>query len=408
VRLPARGRARILWVAVAVVLVVVASSGVWLLTRDSSEAASSTTTTVSSQTIEQTVSADGTVAALRSSDESFAVSGTVTQVLVQEGDKVKKGAALARVDRTALVATREAAKTSLDAAVAQLDEDEDNGASDVQLAADNASVVSAQATLVDARQAVDDATLTASISGTVTSVGLIKGDVTGSGSSSSSSSAGSGGTGASGASGASGATGSSDTSSTSSTATISIVSTNAFVIDATVAAADAKQLKKGLQAKITATGVDDTIYGTVSAVGLVAQTNDSGAAVFPVTIAVTGKQEDLYAGVSATASIVVKQTTDVLTVATNALTTDNGKTYVTKMVDGKEVKTAVEVGETYGMATEITAGLQDGDTIVVQGFRARTGGSGEQQQGGFPGGGEMPDLSQMGGGGGAPNGGPGQ
>jgi macrolide-specific efflux system membrane fusion protein len=200
----------------------------------------------------------------------------------------------------------------------------------------------------------------------------------------------------------------SSTTSDTSTGTISIVSTNSFIVDGTVAAADAEQLKKGLQAEITATGVDDTIYGTVSEVGLVAQTNDSGAAVFPVTIEVTGKQKDLYAGVSATVSIVVKQIPDVLAVATNALSTEDGKTYVTKLVHGKEVKTEVETGKTYGMATEVTSGIEEGDEIVVRGFRARTGGSGEQQQGGFPGGGEMPDFSKMSGGGGMPAGGPGQ
>ena len=395
-RISLRGRRRA-WLAVPVVLVVAAGSGVWLMTRDSTAADTSTTTTVSSQTIEQTVSADGTIAARKSSDESFAVSGTVTEVLVAEGDKVKKGAALARVDDTALVASRAAAVTSLDAAVTQLDEDDDNGASDVQLAADNAAVVSAKADLADARAAVDDATLRASIAGTVTSVDLAKGDVTGSSSTGNGASSGTGGD----------STDSSTTSDTS-TGTISIVSTKSFVVDGTVAAADADQLKKGLQAEITATGVDDTIYGTVSEVGLVAQTNDSGAAVFPVTIEVTGKQQDLYAGVSATVSIVVKQIPDVLTVATNALSTEDGKTYVTKLVDGKEVKTEVETGETYGMATEVTSGIEEGDEIVVQGFRAPSGGSGEQQQGGFPGGGEMPDFSQMGGGGGMPMGGPAQ
>lgn len=394
-RLPFRGRSRILLVSVAVVLVVVATSGVWLLTRSESEAASSTTATVSKQTIEQTVSADGTLAARKTADESFEVSGTVTKVYVDEGDTVKKGQILATVGRTALVATRTAAASSLEAAISQLDDDEDDDASDVQIAADKAAIVSARATLADAREAVENATLRASIAGTVTSVDMSKGDSVGSSSSSSSSSSDS----------SSMSMGSSTTSSSSTdtSGTISIVSTGSFVVDATVAAEDADQLKKGLQAEITATGVDDTIYGTVSEVGLVAQTNDSGAAVFPVTIAVTGKQKDLYAGVSATVSIVVKQIPDVLTVTSTALSTEDGKTYVTKLVDGKEVKTEVETGETYGMTTEITSGLEEGDQVVVQGFTMPTGGGGENgQQEGFPGGGQMPDFSQMGGSGGMP------
>jgi len=361
--------------------------------------------TVSSETIQQTVTASGTLAALRSSDESFAVSGTVTKVAVEAGDRVRKGQVLATVGRISLVAARTAAASSLTAAISQLDDDADAGASDVQLAADRAAIVSARATLADAREAVANATLRASIAGTVTSVDLSKGDAVGSGSSSSSSGSGASGSGM----GGTGSSSASSSPSSSSSGTISIVSTKSFVVDATVAAEDAEQLKEGLQAEIAATGVDDTVYGTVTEVGLVAQTNDSGAAVFPVTIEVTGKRDDLYAGVSATAAIVVQQRTDVLTVTSRALTSRDGTTYVTAIVDGKEVETAVETGGAYGMSTEILSGLAEGDEVVVPGFTMPAGGDGEgdgQRQGGFPGGGEMPDFSQLPGGG--PMGGSGQ
>ncbi|MEP9365652.1 efflux RND transporter periplasmic adaptor subunit [Nocardioides sp. CN2-186] len=374
-----RGRRRA-WLALPVVLLVAAaSSGAWLLTRDSSEAAASTTATVSTQTMQETVSADGTLAARRTRDESFAVSGTVTRVAVSAGDRVAKGDVLATVGSDALLAARTAAVASLNASVAQLDDDEDAGASDVQIAADQAAIVSARASLSDARQAVDDATLRATIPGTVTAVGVSRGDVVGSDT---------------------GATGD-----TTSTADFTIVSTNEYVVDATVAAEDVDQLKKGMQAQVTATGVTDTIYGTVKTVGLVAQTNDSGAAVFPVTIEVTGKQKDLFAGVSATVSVIVKETPDVLTVVSRALTTEDDTTYVTVVVDGDEVKTEVKTGQTYGMTTEITSGLKDGDVVVIPGFTAPTG-SGNTGENGFPGGGELPDFSQMGGSNGFPAGGP--
>ncbi|MFC7494800.1 MULTISPECIES: efflux RND transporter periplasmic adaptor subunit [unclassified Nocardioides] len=373
-RLPARRRSRILLAGALVVLVAVASTGAWLLIRDSSEAASSTTATVSTETVRDTVTADGTVAASTTADEAFAASGTVTRVAVSEGDKVRKGDVLAVIDDDALVATRRAAQSSYDAALAQLDDDEDAGASDVQLASDQAAIVSARAALNDARQAVADATLRASIRGTVTSVGLGKGDTVGSG--------------------ATGGTEDTNTGTDTSDGTISIVASGTYVVDATVAAADVDSLKKGLQAEIAVTGVTDTVYGTVEEVGLVAQTNDSGAAVFPVTIAVTGKQKDLYAGVSATATIIVEQRDDVLTVNSRALTTEDGTTYATKVVDGEEQKVEVETGEAYGMTTEVLSGLAEGDTVVIPGFQRLPGGGGEGDEGGqqgFPGGGQLPE-----------------
>lgn len=375
-----RGRRRAWLVVLPVLLVAAAATGAWLLTRDSPAAADSTTTTVARETVQQTVSADGTVEARKSRDESFEVSGTVTRVAVEEGDRVQKGDVLAAVGKTALVAARNAANSSLDAAITQLADDQDAGASDVQVAADRTAVVAARATLRDAEEAVDDATLRAAIAGTVTSVGITRGATVCSGSTTPDAS--------------------SDGSDTdTSTSSISVVSTGSYDVEATVAAEDADRLQNGMQAELTVSGVDETVYGTVSDVGLVAQTNDSGAAVFPVTVAVTGERKDLYAGVSATASIIVKEVPDVLTVASRALSTEDGTTYVTRIVDGEEVRTEVETGEVYGMSTEIVSGLEEGDEVVVPGFTMPGGGEGGQQGPQnlvFPGGGEMPDFSEMG------------
>jgi macrolide-specific efflux system membrane fusion protein len=101
--------------------------------------------------------------------------------------------------------------------------------------------------------------------------------------------------------------------------------------------------------------------------------------------------------VSVTAAIVYERRTDVLTVPSAAITTANGKSTVTKVVDGKNVTTDVTVGETSGTVTEITKGLSSGDSVLVTVFTpgsgAGTGGSTGQtgqtgQQGQFPGGGE--------------------
>lgn len=368
------------WLAAAVALLVATGgSGAWLMTRDESAAVTATTATVSAETVQETVAATGTVAAARSAELDFEVSGTVDDVLVAEGDRVKAGQALARVDDSTLVAQRTAARATLAAAQTQLDEDAGAGASDTRLAADQASVVSARAALAEAREAVRDATLRASIGGTVVSIGVAAGDVVGSGSSGGSSSMG-------------GTTGTTTDTSTTTTAAVSIVSTRTFVVDATVAAADVQQLKEGLQAEITPSGATDVVYGTVSDVGLVAETNSSGAAVFPVTVAVTGTPEDLYAGTSADVSIIVSQTEGVLTVPSRALTTEDDATYVTKMVDGEGVKTEVETGTAYGMTTEVVSGLAAGDVVEIPGFTRPPGDGGDQQQMPDFGSGQLPDF----------------
>jgi macrolide-specific efflux system membrane fusion protein len=356
-----RKRSRVLLVVPLVLLVAGASTGAWLLTRDTSAAVTPTTATVTSGTMKETVAASGTVEPARTADLDFDGSGTVTHVYVAEGDHVTKGQALAAIDAAALKASRTAAAASLAAAYTQLDDDTTAAATDTQLAADNAAIVAARGALTDARDAVAAATLRSTIKGTVVSLDVAKGDVVGA------------------SNGA--ATG------TTTTSAVTVVSTRKYTVEATVAAADVESLKQGLQAEITPTGATDMVYGTVSSVGLVAETNDSGAAVFPVTIEVTGTQKNLYAGTAADVSIIVKQVQGVLSVPSRALQTDGDTTYVNKIVNGKSVKTTVKTGTTYGPSTEVTSGLKEGDTVEIPGFtRAPAGGTGEAPQG-IPGGG---------------------
>lgn len=368
------------------VLLVAGGAGAGLVWRggEDTAAAAPTTATVSTQTVETTVAASGTISPAATADLDFEVSGTVTDVFVEAGDVVRAGQVLARVDDDALLAQRTAARTTYEAALTRLDDDEDADASDTQLAADQTAIVSARASLREAREAVRDATLRASMRGTVTSVGIEVGDVVGSGSSSSS--------------GASTSTGT--TTSTTSSSAVSLVSTRRFVLDATVAAADVEQVEEGLQAEITVTGAADTVYGTVEEVGRVAETNSSGAAVFPVTIEVTGTRDDLYSGTSADATIIVAQEPDVLVVSTPALQSDGDTTYVERVADdGSTSRVDVEIGETYGMTTEILSGLEEGDVVEVPGF-TRGNGSDNGGQGGFspPEGFEPPSGGQMPGG----------
>lgn len=392
--------ARILLAAGVAAVVVGGGAGAWALTREDTTQSQTMTVQASSGTVKQTVSAGGTVEAAETADLIFEVSGTVTKVHVAEGDVVKVGQPLAEVDDESLIASRTAAESALAAAQEQYETDQDSGASDVQLASDEAAVVSAEADLESARQAVKDAVLRSTISGTVTAFDIEVGDTVGSGSGDSTAGGGGSMPGAT----DSGSNSSSDSSSTDSSGTVTVVSTDSFVVEATVSADDASTVKQGLQATLTLNGAEEDIYGTVSTIGQVAESSSTGAAVFPVTIAVTGDVEDVYPGTSVTAAITVKQRENVLTVNSAAIRTEDDKTYVDKVVDGKAVKTEVKIGEVYGATTEITEGLEDGDSVEMRGFTRPTGG-GEGSQGGqggqgrFPGGGELPSGGFEGGGG---------
>jgi multidrug efflux pump subunit AcrA (membrane-fusion protein) len=250
-------------------------------------------------------------------------------------------------------------------------------ASSTQLAAANAQLAAAKSKLTAAQQSLADATLTSPIAGTVASVGIAVGDRLGS----------SGGA----SQGAAAATTSTDS------AQVVVISTDAWVVNASVGSAELAQVKKGLQVEITPTGSTTKAFGTVSSVGIVASSSSSGSASFPVTIAITGKPTGLYAGATGTVAIIVKQLTNTLTVPTSAVHTVSGKTVVYQMKAGKRVNTEVKLGTAFGPSTQVVSGLKAGDQIVVEAFRPgtttgggqRTGRTGDTggPPGGFPAGG---------------------
>jgi multidrug efflux pump subunit AcrA (membrane-fusion protein) len=375
-------------VTAAVGLVAAAAAGSWAISRSSASASTTTTTNLVAATtsdLSQTVATTGTVQPKQRSDLSFSVSGTVTSVAASVGQKVSKGAVLATVDSTTLASTVTTATAAVTAAEQQLASV--SGSTTIQIAAAQAQLAQAESQLAAARDNLAAASLTAPFSGVVASVGIAVGDSVGS--------SGSGGSGGVAAGGQTGGTSATTGSSTSSA--ITLISTSAWVVEASVGSADLAQLKKGMQAQIVPTGSRATVFGTVGSLGIVATSSTSGSATFPVVVDVTGSPTGLYAGGSASVTIVVKKVVGVLTVPTQAVLTENGKTVVHQMVGGKQVSTAVTVGTAYGPLTEIRSGLKAGDKVVVTfarfGGTGGTGGTGRARTGtgtgtgGFGGGG---------------------
>ena len=365
-------------IGVVIVLLVVGGGGAWVVTRPtSSTAAAPTLVSVTTSTIRQSVSATGTLEPAHRADLTFAVSGTVTSLPVVVGDTVRAGAVLATVDTSNLKTAVTSAQANVSATQDQMTAQQNAGASAVQIASSQAQLADAQAKLADSETALAAASMTSPFAGTVAQVNIAVGDKVGGAASASSSSASGGG-------GSSPSSASASTS--SSTAQIVVISTTSWVVSASVGSADLPQLKKGQQAEITPSGSTTKVFGTVKSVGIIASSSSSGNATFPVTITVTGRPKGLYAGGAADVSIIVKQVENVLSVQTNAVHTEGGKTVVHQMKGGAQVSTPVKVGTTYGPSTQILSGLKSGDKVVGTAFRLGgsrpSGGTGTRQGGG--------------------------
>ncbi|HCB06737.1 MAG TPA: hypothetical protein DEQ43_21270 [Nocardioides bacterium] len=118
---------------------------------DDPASASTQTATVDTGNVSATVSASGNVEAASTSEVTFeGEGGTVTQILVQAGDKVTKGQALATIDNTSARQALESARAQLDAAQAGYQTTAE-GRTAAEVAQDNASIRSAQQSVSSAQ-----------------------------------------------------------------------------------------------------------------------------------------------------------------------------------------------------------------------------------------------------------------
>ncbi len=133
-----------------IVLLVIAAVGAgwWLYSRSTQEPSAElpegiTTAAVVRDTLEAVVSATGSVRAERTQRLAFNTSGTVTEVLVEEGDSVAAGQVLARLDDTNLALAVRQAEAALAVAQAQLERTK-AGPSDEEIALAEASLAISQ------------------------------------------------------------------------------------------------------------------------------------------------------------------------------------------------------------------------------------------------------------------------
>jgi multidrug efflux pump subunit AcrA (membrane-fusion protein) len=155
-----------------------------------------------------------------------------------------------------------------------------------------------------------------------------------------------------------------------------VISTNSWIVNATVDATSVGLIAKGEQAQLTVTGATGTVYGTISSIGLVSSSTSTTAS-YPVVVAVTGSPTGMHDGASVTAALIYKQLTNVVVVPSTALHRNSNATqYVQQVTNGKTVDTTVQVGVASAGQTQITSGLKAGDQIVVPVLPTRRPGTG--------------------------------
>lgn len=355
------------WIAMTVVVIVAVA--VWALSgRKEKEEINFKQEKVSLQTLQNSVTATGTIEAVTSVTVGTQVSGIVNKLYVDYNSQVKKGQVIAELDKTNLLSELNTAKANMASAQSQLNyqsanmkryqtlyqkglvsaDDYENALLTYRQAKEE--VATAKEQVQRAQTNLGYATITSPIDGTVISKSVEEGQTVAA------------------------------SFNTPELFTIAKDLTNMQVV-AGVDEADIGAVKEGDRVTFTVDAYpDDTFEGTVKQVRLQATTTNN-VVTYEVVISAQNADLKLKPGLTANVTIYTQERTGVLAVANKALRFTPTKETVGKdmkivdckgknkvwTLDGKTLTAhPVSIGQTDGMHTEITKGLKAGQQIVTE------------------------------------------
>ena len=355
------------WIAMTVVVIIAVAA--WALSGGKEkEEINFKQEKVSLQTLQNSVTATGTIEAVTSVTVGTQVSGIVNKLYVDYNSQVKKGQVIAELDKTNLLSELNTAKANMASAQSQLNyqsanmkryqtlyqkglvsaDDYENALLTYRQAKEQ--VATAKEQVQRAQTNLGYATITSPIDGTVISKSVEEGQTVAA------------------------------SFNTPELFTIAKDLTNMQVV-ADVDEADIGAVKEGDRVTFTVDAYpDDTFEGTVKQVRLQATTTNN-VVTYEVVISAQNADLKLKPGLTANVTIYTQERTGVLAVANKALRFTPTKETVgkdMKIVDCKgknkvwtlsdKLLTAhpVTIGQTDGMNTEIIKGLKQGDRIVTE------------------------------------------
>lgn len=169
------------------------------------------------------------------------------------------------------------------------------------------------------------------------------------------------------------------------TAVMTLIPDAPYEVVASFSEADALKVKVGQPANVTFDALPEvTAAGKVTSVDIVPTTGNN-VTTYGVTITLDEPTGTLKDGMSASVVVTTAEATNVLWAPTAAITKVGGQSTVTVRENGKDSTVPVTTGLAGDTGTEITAGVTEGQLLVVS-TSVSSGGSGFPM-GGIPGGG---------------------
>jgi RND family efflux transporter MFP subunit len=328
-----------------------------VLTRGTGREATPTTVAVTRGDIVKTVLVDGNLEMPNKAYLSFGTIGTVTEVLVDEGNNVTKGQVLARLDAESLESSVEmaelqveiaqtqvkAARAQYEIALINLDESTPMMSEDVlELQVDIAkaswetarlNLEIAELNLESAELNLEKAIIVAPFDGVVADITISEGKEI--------------------------------SAATLATPAISLVDTSEIEISGFIDEIDIARVTVGQAANITLDALpDEEVKGRVTFISPIG-TIRAGVVSYGTTITLENPVAGLRDGMTATVEVIIERRDDVLFILNKAIWGSWENPKVSVLVDEREEEREITLGLTDGINTEVLSGLEEGEKVVV-------------------------------------------
>jgi RND family efflux transporter MFP subunit len=338
---------RILIITICVVVVGIVLGVV--LSRGASPQSTVTTVNVTRGDIVKTVLADGSLEMPNKAYLSFGITGTVEEVLVDEGNNVTKDQVLARLDAPSLESSVDMAELQVEIARQQLKAARaqyETSSTDItkanwEIAKLNLKL--AKLSLESAELNLEKAELVAPFDGVVADITITEGKEI--------------------------------STATLATPAISLVDTSGIEMRGFIDEIDVATVQLGQEANILLDALpDEEVNGEVAFISPVG-TILAGVVSYDTTITLENPVAELKDGMSATAEVIIERRDDVLLIPNRAIRGTTENPIVVVLVDEQQEQREVTLGLTDGINTEVLSGLEEGEEVVIP--------TSEERQGGF-------------------------
>jgi RND family efflux transporter MFP subunit len=337
-----------------------------VLTRGAGSETTLTTVNVTRGDIVKTVVVDGNLEMPNKAYLSFGVTGTVVEVLVEEGNNATKGQVLARLDAHSLDSSVETAKLQVKIMEAQVRGaraqyemallnlknattpsqekvlQEQVNAAEASWSAAKLNLEIAKLNLETAKLNLEKAVVVAPFDGLVTDVAITEGKEI--------------------------------TTAMLASPAISLVDPSEIEFLGFIDEIDVAMVKIGQTANIALDALPDAeLSGKVAFISLVG-TIRAGVVSYATTVTLENTIAGLRDGMSATAEVVIQRRDDVLLIPNRAIGGTLANPKVSVLIDGQVEEREITLGLSDGINIEVLSGLEEGEKVVLPTSKERQDG----------------------------------